>query len=159
MIEAEAVTPRRHILDALSDEEIVYSNPLATITTNWIVIPDSANRSRTILSIHRLSEVQAVTVTYPALLVIAGGLLVLAAASLSSKQGSAAAAIPIALIALVLLLAYLVSRQAWVEFTVGERISRTSGGTRPQAEELALAVERAQADLIRAAHTRAELVS
>ena len=146
------------IIDALSDEEILYVHSLATLTRNWVIIPDAGRRSQTILPLARLSEVKAIKVSYPGLLVIASGLFVLAAAAFSSKEGSGAG-VPIALVAIGSVIAYLVSHQAWVAFTVGSAVTNTMSGTHKAAEELASAVQSAQADLIRATRERSELAS
>ena len=146
------------IIDALSDEEIVYADSLATLTRNWIIIPDPTRRSQTIPPLARLAEVKAVKVSYPGLLVIASGLFVLAAAAFCSKEGSGAG-VPIALVGIGAVIAFLVSHRAWVEFTVGSAVTNTIPGTHKAADELAAAVQAAQADLIRATREQSELAS
>lgn len=146
------------MIDAVSDEEILYSNSLGAVTRNWIIIPDSSGRSRTMIPISLLSQFTANKVSYPGLLVVAAGLLVLAAASFSSKEGSGAG-IPIALVAIVSLIAYRISRKASVAFTTGSAVTNTIAGSHNDADGLALAVELAQADLLRGAREDSELAS
>ncbi len=146
------------IIDALSDEEILYGDSLATLTRNWVIIPDPTRRSQTILPLARLSEVKAVKVSYPGLLVIASGLFVLAAAAFCSKEGSGAG-VPIALVGVGSVIAYVVSNRAWVAFTVGSAVTNTTPGTHKAADDLATAVQAAQADLIRATRDESELAS
>ncbi len=146
------------IIDALSDEEILYAHSLATLTRNWIIIPDPTRRSQTILPLARLSEVRAVKVSYPGLLVIASGLFVMAAAAFCSKEGSGAG-LPIGLVGIGSLIAYFVSHRAWVAFTVGSAVTNTVSGTHKAADELATVVQSVQADLIRATREQSELAS
>lgn len=146
------------IIDALSDEEILYSDSLATVTRNWIIIPDPTRRSQTIIPLARLSEVNAIKVSYPGLLVVASGLFVLAAAAFCSKEGSGAG-IPITLVGVGSVIAYLVSHRAWVAFTVGSAVTNTIAGTHKAADELAAVVQSVQADLIRATREQSELAS
>lgn len=147
------------MIDAVLDEEILHSNSLATVTRHWLIVPDVTGRSRTILSLYRLSEVQPVKIKHPWLLAVSGGLFVLAAGALCSKQSSKAAGVLIGFMGAVSLIAYFVSRRAWVEFTVGSAVTRTRGGSHNEAEDLAAAVEGAQADLLRNAREESELAS
>ncbi len=137
---------------------MLHAHSLATLTRNWVVIPDPARRSHTILPLSRLSQVKAVKVSYPGLLAIASGLLVLAAAAFSSKEGSGAG-IPIGLVGAGSVIAYVISHRAWVEFTVGSAVTKTMNGTHKAAEELEALVQSAQADLIRTARQESELAS
>ena len=145
--------------DALAEEEILHANSLGTVTRQWLIVPDWTGHSRTLLSLYRLSEVRAVKTNYPWLLAVSGGLFVLAAGALYSKQGSGRAGVVIGLIAAVSLLSYFVSRRGWVEFTVGSVVTRTMNGPHQQADELATAVQSAQADLLRHAREESELAS
>lgn len=150
--------PANTLIDALSDDEIVYANPLATVTRNWIVIPQSSGHSHTLLALARVTEVRAVKISYPGLLVVASGLFVLAAAALSSKQGGGAG-IPIALVGAVSAIAYKLTHRAWVAFIIGSSVAETGPGSHEQADELAAEVQFAQADLYRAAQAKSELAS
>ncbi len=122
--------------DALTGEQIVQSNSLATITENCVVIRALSGRSKIIISLSRLSEVKTVKVTHPNFLVISAGLGVLAAAAFSSKQGEGTG-IPIALVALAFLITYVVTRKAYLLLLVGYEETPTQIGTLAEAALLA----------------------
>ena len=129
--------------DALTREQIVQSNSLATITENCVVIRALGGRSKTIISLSRLSEVRRIKVTHPKLLVVSAGLGVLAAAAFCSKQGDGSS-IPIALVGLMFLIAYFATRRAYLIFVIGHEETRTPIGTLSEAAILTRTISSAQ---------------
>lgn len=120
---------------ALSDQEIVQSSPLATVTRECIIIRDADGHSQTVIALDSLSTVKKIKSSYPGLLVISGGLSVIAAAAASSKDGHGAG-IPIALLALGFAVAYVGTRRASVAFAVGAEITETVAGSLKDAANL-----------------------
>ena len=129
--------------DALTGEQIVQSNSLATLTENCVVVRASSGLSQSIFSLSRLSEVKSVKVTHSNLLVIAAGLGVLSAAAFSSKQGDGAGT-PLAVAAVIFLIAYGVTRRAYLIFVVGHEETATQLGTLSEAAILIKRITSAQ---------------
>lgn len=137
----------KSVLDSLSGEEILEANPLGVVTNHWVVVR-SAGQSEIVISLSRVSTVKTIKTSIPGLLVVASAALLIAAAAASSKQGTGAA-LPIALLGLLFVVGYLLSRRAAVSFTVGAETFRTpDGGLRDAAVFLA-AVEKALSKLDR----------
>jgi len=135
-------------IPALSDERVVETNGLATVTDNWIMVPDANGHSRTLIAVSRLTEVKVVKLSYPGLLVIAAALFLLAAAAFYSQQGDGAA-LPLAVAGLFFVIGYIGSRQATVCFltTPHSEPTRTAAGSYREAAELARAIQAAQTQL------------
>jgi hypothetical protein len=131
-------------LDALTGEEILESNSLGTVTSQWVVVRPPESRSEMIISLSHISNVRTVRTTYPGLLVVAGAALLIAAAAAASKQGSGAA-LPIALFGVLFLIAYWVSRKASVVFIVGTETTHTPAAGLREAAKFVAAVEKALA--------------
>lgn len=131
------------ILGALSGEEVLYSNALATVASKCVVLRQSAGHSQSIISLSSISGMRINRVSYPGLLVIASGLFLLAAAAYFSKDGGTAK-IPLALIGLVFVFAYLGSRRASVSFIVDSDEIQTILGSSSEASALVKAVREAQ---------------
>lgn len=130
------------IVSALADAEILHSNVLATVTRNCVIIPNSEGHAQTMISLDRIVSVRRIKSTYPGLLVIAGGLGLIAAAAACSKDGHAAA-LPIALLGLGFAVAYLGTRRGSVAIVVGfERrdVVETAGGTLKEASAIIRAI-------------------
>ena len=87
-----------------------------------------------------------VRTSYPGLLVVAAGLLLIAAAAHYSKDGGAAD-LPVALIAGLFVLMYLGSRRASIVFEAGQERTQTLFGTRSEAASIIRAVRKAQTGL------------
>lgn len=133
------------IVNALSGEVVFYSNSLATVTRNSVVLRDAETRSQIILSLSRITQVKKVTTTYPFLLVIATASLIIAAAAASSRDsGGAEAGIPFAVLGFLLLAGYFVSRRGSVSFVAGSEIVETIAGTPAEAAGLIAAIASAQ---------------
>jgi hypothetical protein len=133
------------IVDALSGEVVFYSNSLATVTRNSVVLRDAETRSQIILSLSRISHVKKITTTYPFLLVIATASLIIAAAAAASRDGGGAeAGIPFAVLGFLLLAGYFVSRRGSVSFVAGSEIVETIAGTPADAVALIAAITSVQ---------------
>jgi hypothetical protein len=124
-------------------EEVMYSNALASVTRNCVIVTDADGHGQTILALPRLSSIRKVTVSYPILLVLAAAALIIAAAAGYSKDGGGAG-IPIALVSLLLLLGYAGSRKAAVLFLVSFEAVETALGTPKEADEVIAAIEKVQ---------------
>ncbi len=132
------------VMSVLPDEEeVLESNLLATVTTNFVIIRSLGVRSHTILSLAHVSAVRKIGTSYPGLLVIACGLFVLAAAALCSKQGSGAY-IPIAILGVAFLRGYLMSRKTSVALMVGPHWIETGGASSKEAGAVLRAIELAR---------------
>ena len=134
------------MIAALSDEQIIQSNSLATVTRNWVIVRNSEGRSQTIISVPRITSVKRIKTTYPSFLVIAGGLLLIAAASFFSKDGGGAG-IPASVVGGLSLIGYVLSRRASVAFTAGEESTETVNGSWSEAAALLNAIEKARMSL------------
>lgn len=131
------------ILDALPGEQVLHSNALATVTPHCVVLTSAGGSTQTILALASLSRIKVVTVSYPILLVIATGSLVLGLAAFDSKEG-AGAGIPFTLFGLLLLTGYFLSRRGAVSFSVDSEIFETAFGSPGEAKELIAAIESAR---------------
>ncbi len=115
------------VISALSGERVLKENSLATVTNHCVVVRIPNGRSRAIISLERISKATRVITSYPGLLVIAGGLFLIAAAAHLSKDGGAAD-LPAAILGALFVVAYLVSRTACVALEVdGETIDTVRG--------------------------------
>lgn len=133
------------ILAALSGEQILQSNPLATVATRWVVIRDANGSSQSVLALSGISDMRSVRVSYPGLLVIACGIALIAAAAHYSKDGGAADK-PLLVVAVLFVLFYFGTRRASVVFISGVEKTPTIFGSLRQAAVLIRAVRQAQAN-------------
>lgn len=118
---------------ALSGEQISLSNSLATVATTCVLIRDPDGRSNTIISLHLIEGTKTIKTSVPGFLVIAAGLFLVAAAAHFSKDGGSAD-LPIALLGVGFVIAYLASRRASIAFFVDwDTIHTASGGLREAA--------------------------
>lgn len=138
------------VLSALSGEQVLQANSLATVTANCVVFKNSALRSQSVIPLSRLSEIETIRKTHPAFLVISGGLSILAAAAFCSKQGDGAGA-PSAALAFFSLAGYFGSRRASVRFLVDSETSRTDMGSIRDAAKVVRAIKAAQDGMRQAA--------
>jgi hypothetical protein len=125
---------------AISDEQVLQANSLASVTRNFMVIRDSARPSWTIIPLSRLSKIELIKSPHPGLLVISSGLFVLAAAAFSSKEGDGAGT-PLTLLGLFVLIAYAASRKASVTFILDSGAAVTVTGSVTEAIALVALVE------------------
>ncbi len=131
------------ILTALPGEQILQSNPLATVATRWVIIRDARGSSQSILALSGITDMRSVKVSYPGLLVIACGVLLISAAAHYSKDGGAADK-PLLVVALLFVLFYFATRKASVVFISGVEKTATIFGSLRQAAVLIRAVRQAQ---------------
>jgi hypothetical protein len=131
------------IMAGLPDEQVIESNPLATVTTNCLVVRNSDGKSQTVILLSRLSSIRKATTIYPGLVVIAVGLLVISAAAVCSKE-SHGAALPIGITALLFLLGFLAHRRASLAFIAGSGATVTTDGNPAEADALIQAVQSAR---------------
>jgi hypothetical protein len=134
------------IMAALSGEQISLSNSLATVATTCVLIRDPDGRSKTIISLHLIGGTKTIRTSVPGFLVIAAGLFLVAAAAHFSKDGGSAD-VPVALLGVGFVIAYLASRRASITLFVGrDKIQTASGGLR-EAAALVRAIKSAKGRL------------
>src|SRR5579875_1585830 len=132
------------IAAAISDEEVLQANALASVTTHFVVLAKPEQRVHVILPIARITGIQLVKTPYPGLLAISGGLFVLAAAAFFSKEGDGAG-IPVAFVAAFILLAYFGSRKGTVTFQIDSGATESVSGGVKDATALVELFESARA--------------
>lgn len=132
------------MLEALPGDRVLQRNALATVTTNCLIVRSSEDQSQTIIPIVHLASVSTAKTTYPGLLVISAACLLIAAgAYCSGEEGGAA--VPAAMLGLVFLLAYGVSRKVAVAFRTRADRTVTSDGSTKEAKALIKAIRSVQA--------------
>jgi hypothetical protein len=132
------------IVAALSGEDVVHSNSLATVTTSCVVIRTANARSRVIISATCISSVRRIIYAYPAFVPIAAGCFIVAAAAHSSKEGTAAD-LPLAILALLFLLTFFTTRRASVLFQLETDQIESAQGSVAEASAIIQAVLSIQA--------------
>ncbi len=131
------------LLAELFDGQVLQANPLATVMRDCIVIRDPVRQSHTIIALSELSGMKRITTTYPALLVISCGLLLIAAAAFYSKENNVIASF-IALLGLAFAAGYLLSRRAPVLFHFLSGSIETANGSLSDAATVIRAARSAQ---------------
>lgn len=129
-------------LDALAGEEILESNSLGTVMNHCVLLRANNTQSEAVISLDVVSSVKKIKTTYPGLLVIACSAFLIAAAAVTSKQGGGAAA-PVALMGLLFVIAYWLSRKASVALVVGPDVTETIQGSVSEASAFVAAVRSA----------------
>lgn len=115
---------------------------MTTVTTGCVVVRNPASALQTAISLGRLSDVQTVKTSSPALLVIASGLSVISAAAFCSKEGDGAG-FPAAVLSAIFVAGYVFSRKAAIKFMVDAESTQTSFGPPSAAKNLRKAVQAA----------------
>ena len=128
------------ILTWLPDEDVVEANALATVTRHCVIVRSPNGRSQALIAFSSISAVKTVRSSYPGLLVISGGLGIIAGAAAYSSDGHGAA-IPAALLALGFLVGFIGTRRASLSFVAGSEITETQSGSLKDAATIASAVE------------------
>jgi hypothetical protein len=128
---------------AISDEQVLQPNSLASVSSNYIVIRNRDRRSTTIIPLARVAEIRGTYNRYPVLLVISVGVLLMAAAAVSSKEGGRAP-MPLALVGLCLLWLYFDSRKAVITLVLDSGSTETITGRPHEAQALITLIEFAQ---------------
>lgn len=127
---------------ALASEKILHSNSLATITTNFIVIPQPERKAQTIIGLRRISKIKRIETSHPGFLVIATGAYTLAAAAACSKQGDQAG-IPLAGVGTLFVIAYFMTKRATVAFIVDREATETRPGRLKESSQVVRAMVKA----------------
>jgi hypothetical protein len=115
---------------------------MTTVTSGCVIVRNPSAASETAISLSRLSEIQTVKASYPALLVVASGLSVVAAAAFCSKEGDGAG-IPTSVMSAAFVAGYFLSRRAALKFTVDSETVQTAFGSPRAATHLRKAVQTA----------------
>ena len=131
------------LISSLLGEEVLRSNPLGTVTNGAIIMRPVRSRVRVILALHLITEIKLMRTTHPEFLVIAGGLLLIAAGAYFSNSG-AATALSVAVLSMVFVAAYIAGRGRSVVFATGQDTVETGLGNRREAIDLIAAVIAAQ---------------
>ena len=140
----QPVTPMTTVPSSvLVGQQVLYSNSLATVTEQWIIIRDYGQQSHTIVSLASVSNVTVVKITHIPLVVFASGFFIVAAAAQYSKEGGGAG-IPCALIGVWFLIACLGFRRASVTLDVDSGSANTAFGTVAEATKLTAAIRSAR---------------
>lgn len=134
------------IVSALSEDEIVHSNALATVTRNCVVIPNADGLAQTVIALSRISSVRSVKSSYPGMLVIAGALGLIAAAAAYSKDGHGAAW-PVALLSVGFAVAYIGTRRGSVSLSISSgrpEVVETMSGSLKESASIVAAIQNAR---------------
>lgn len=142
------------LIAALSGEDIIHANSLATVTTSCVVIRAANSRSRVILSLTHIASLRRVMHGYPAFLPIAAGCFIMAAAAHVSKEG-APTELTLAALALLFLLAFFATRRGSVLFELETEQIESAQGSLAEAAATVEAVISAQARAARAVSRQA----
>lgn len=137
-----AVDRRENLLAALTSGEVIYSNALATVTPDCILLRKAG--LQTVISLSAISDIKTFRITYPVCLVISGALFLLAAAAHVSKDGGGAD-VPMVLLAVFFLIGYLITRRASAAFVVGSELIETGQGSFTDVAAIIAAVNTARA--------------
>jgi len=129
-------------LDALAGEEILESNSLGTVMRHCVVLKTGDNHAESVISLAVVSSFKSIQTSYPGLLVIAASAFLIAAAAAYSKQGGGAAK-PIAVLGLVFVGAYWLSRRASVAISAGAEVTETVQGSPSEAAAFIAAMKSA----------------
>jgi hypothetical protein len=124
---------------------VVHANTIATVTRNCLVVRYDARRAQAIISLKSIKGMRKVNFTNPALLVIAAGLLLIAAAAYASHEGYEVSS-ALAAVALLFLLAYFLTRRATVLFLLENQNIESKRGSYREATSIIRAVERLSAE-------------
>ncbi|MBV9083141.1 MAG: hypothetical protein JOZ62_10720 [Acidobacteriaceae bacterium] len=134
---------QKTVLAALPRESVVYSNSFATVMTNCILISDANNKSQSIISLSRITDVKRIKTSYPGLLVISSGLFLVAAAAYCSKDTSGADLV-FGSLGVIVLLAFAATRKACVALKIGSETRHSLNGSVSEAAEVIQALKSAQ---------------
>lgn len=133
------------ILSALPGQRAIYTNELATITEDCVVVPDKERHSKAVLSAGCIYRVETEKKTTASLVVIAAGCFLIAAAAQCSKDGGGAGPY-IALVGLIAMALYYSTRRALVKFVLASEIVKTGFGSVRDAAKVVSAVKSIQSE-------------
>ena len=132
------------LVSSLTSEEVIRSNPLGTVTNSWLILRPVRGDAHVIVALHAITEMKMIRTTHPGLLVIAGGLLLIAAGAYFSH--SQAAALCIAVVATFFLTAYQISQRGSVIFASGLETVESGLGSIRDARDVIATIATAQND-------------
>jgi hypothetical protein len=132
------------IVSALAGETVVHANPIATVTRNCLVVRYDVRQAQAIIGLESIRGMRKVNFTNPALLVIAAGLFLIAAAAYSSHEAHEVSA-SLSAVGLLFLLAYFLTRRATVLFLLENQNIESKRGSYREATSIIRAVERVRA--------------
>jgi hypothetical protein len=130
------------ILSSLG-EPVLYSNSLATITDNWIVVRASHLCAQSVLSIESILEVKTLKTSKLYYFASGVGCLLIAFATSCSKQSNAVILLFV-LTGIGLLTANLITGRAAIGFVVGSELVQTAYAPLSETATLLAAVRAAQ---------------
>jgi DMSO reductase anchor subunit len=130
------------ILSSLG-EPVLHSNSLATVTDSWVVVRWRHVGTQSIILIDSIATVKSLKTRQFHFLTCAMGSLVLAAATLRSKEADGTT-LPFALLGLALVVSARVTQRAAIAFVVENETIQTNFGTLREAAKLLAAVRSAQ---------------
>ena len=130
------------ILSSLG-EPVLHSNSLATITDNWVVVRRAQSRAQVVVAIESIAAVKTFKTTHFYYLACALGCLVIALATICSKEADGAT-VPFALAGTLLLIGAQVTRQASLAFLVDAEMIQTAYGTLSEAATLVVTLQLAR---------------
>ncbi len=133
------------ILSAMTGERVVHTSQLATITDNCVVVPDRDRHSKSVLSAECIFRIETEKRTHPSLPVIAAGCFLIAAGAQSSKEGGGTGPY-IAVLGLIAMTSYFVTRRAMVKFVLASDIVKTGFGSARDAAKVVSAVKSIQSE-------------
>ena len=133
------------ILSALPGERIIHTSQLATITENCVVVPDHDRHSKSVLSAACIFRIETEKRAHPSLPAIAAGCFLIAAGAQSSKEGGGAGPY-IAVLGLIAMTSYFVTRRAMVKFVLASEIIKTGFGSARDAAKVVSAVKSIQSE-------------
>jgi hypothetical protein len=128
---------------AISDEEVLRPNPLAWVTSHFLILRKVESQNHIIIPLARLAGISVVKTPYSGLLAVAAGVFVVAAAAFASKQGDGAA-LPCAMLGAFLIATYFGTRRANITFKLDTGATETLAGTIHEATVLIQLIELAR---------------
>lgn len=130
------------LASALSRQQIVLTNPLATVASECVVIRTPSGTSRSIIALSHIRNMVVVRLSHPGFLVLAIAAFLIAAGAHFSKERDSADW-PIAVVGVLLVVAYIGSRRAAVQFTSMDGDLQTVFGSPSEAAAVVAAVRAA----------------
>jgi hypothetical protein len=125
----------------LVEPQILHANALGTVTASYVTIRDLHQHSHTIVALGCISNAATLKSVHMPLVAFSIASFIIAAAAQSSREGGAATLC--ALLGIVFLLAYLMTRRASVILSLDSETLRTTLGTYGEAAKLAAAIRSA----------------
>ncbi len=134
------------VFASINSERVVQSKLSVIVTEECVVVPAFSGQPNTVLSLAVISQMKIVKSYHPSLIVISAGLFLLAAAASASRDG-AGMGLPIGIVGLVFLVAFVVLQKARVVFMNGSEATQTVNGSFTEVADLVAAVELSKRNL------------